>query len=220
MCEAFRRGSEAAGAEVDYVLLSKNEIKHCTGCLSCWIKTPGVCIHKDDMVELMAKYLASDMVVIATPLYVDNVTGMTKVFLDRLIPIVDPHFEEDETGETAHRKGNKNYPKIVGMSCCGFPEQTQFQVLELLFQRVARNMKADLAGEIYKAQGNLMIIPNDMLKSLVDSYLANLEKAAGCLVKEGSIPEELKREMEQPFLPKQMYVDNANKYWDSQLAKI
>lgn len=220
MCEAFKRGAEEAGAEVDYSLLAKKEIKHCTGCLTCWIRTPGVCIHKDDMPELMEKYMAADIVVLATPLYVDNVTGMTKVFLDRMIPVVDPHFEPDENGETAHRKGDRKYPKIVAMSNCGFPEQSQFQALEVIFKRVARNMKAELAAEIYKAQGNLMTIPLDMLKLLIDAYLEKLEKAAGLLVKEGAIPEALTKEMEQPFMPKEMYISNANKYWDSQLAKL
>lgn len=219
MVEAFIRGAQAAGAETDYVLLSKCEIKHCTGCLSCWTRTPGVCVIKDDMKEIIEKYKSSDLVMMATPLYVDNVSGMTKVLMDRLLPIVDPHFEDDENGETAHRRGDRVYPGIIALSCCGFPEQSQFQALELLFRRVARNMGAELVAEIYKAQGNLLTIPNDMLKPLVDAYLKNVEKAAAEIVTNGKIPEALTAEMTKQFLPREMYVSGANKHWDSQLAK-
>ena len=46
-------------------------MKYCFGCYSCWTKTPGVCIHKDDMTkELYPKFLASDLTILATPLYI------------------------------------------------------------------------------------------------------------------------------------------------------
>jgi len=53
-----------AGAEVEIVNLRKKTIKSCIGCFTCWTKTPGKCIHKDDMTnELFPKWLKSDLVV-------------------------------------------------------------------------------------------------------------------------------------------------------------
>ena len=72
------------------------------------------------MAELTRKYLASDIIVMATPLYVDNVSGMTKVFMDRLMIVCDPHFESDESGETRHVKTEWNLPKWPSSPPAGF----------------------------------------------------------------------------------------------------
>lgn len=45
------KGMHKAGAEVEVVDLRKKSIKQCIGCFTCWTKTPGVCIHKDDMTQ-------------------------------------------------------------------------------------------------------------------------------------------------------------------------
>ena len=42
-------GMRDAGAEVEIVKLREKTIKNCIGCFTCWTKTPGKCIHKDDM---------------------------------------------------------------------------------------------------------------------------------------------------------------------------
>ena len=52
MLNALVEGMREAGAEVAVVSLSKKTIKPCAGCFSCWTKTPGACIHKDDMTKI------------------------------------------------------------------------------------------------------------------------------------------------------------------------
>ena len=70
MLNALVSGMRKAGADVEVVHLRKKKIKNCAGCFSCWTKTPGTCIHKDDMTqELFPKWLESDLVVLASPLY-------------------------------------------------------------------------------------------------------------------------------------------------------
>ena len=63
------KGMREAGADVEVVDLRKKTVKNCIGCFTCWTKTPGTCIHKDDMThDLFPKYLACDLCVLATPL--------------------------------------------------------------------------------------------------------------------------------------------------------
>ncbi len=51
-------GMQEAGADVEVVNLREKKIKYCIGCFTCWTKTPGKCIHKDDMTkELFPKWL-------------------------------------------------------------------------------------------------------------------------------------------------------------------
>ena len=68
-------GMQEAGADVEVVNLRGKKINYCIGCFTCWTKTPGQCIHKDDMTkELFPKWQNSDLVVYATPLYHYTVT--------------------------------------------------------------------------------------------------------------------------------------------------
>jgi putative sterol carrier protein len=56
MVNSFVEGAQSAGATVEYFKLHKYKIHNCTGCYTCWTKTPGECIFKDDMTELRRKY--------------------------------------------------------------------------------------------------------------------------------------------------------------------
>ena len=74
-------GMQAAGAEVEKIDLRKKKINYCIGCFTCWTKTPGQCLHKDDMTqELFPKYIAADLVVYATPLYHFTLNAECKIF--------------------------------------------------------------------------------------------------------------------------------------------
>ncbi|MBM3298799.1 MAG: flavodoxin family protein [Deltaproteobacteria bacterium] len=65
--EAFVRGVTKAGAEVEQVFLNKKKIRPCRGCFSCWIKTPGRCIIRDDQADILEKVRWAEVFVLATP---------------------------------------------------------------------------------------------------------------------------------------------------------
>ena len=48
-------GMQDAGAEVEVIELRRKTIKNCIGCYTCWTKTPGKCIHKDDRLDPLAR---------------------------------------------------------------------------------------------------------------------------------------------------------------------
>lgn len=54
------------------------------GCLSCFNRGEEFCAFRDDRDVLIGKIMGSDGVVFATPNYSFNVSGMMKIFLDRL----------------------------------------------------------------------------------------------------------------------------------------
>ncbi len=63
-------GMRQAGAEVEVVHLRDKEVNYCIGCFGCMTKTPGKCGQQDDMTaELFPKWLESDLVIYATPLF-------------------------------------------------------------------------------------------------------------------------------------------------------
>lgn len=218
MVEAFMKGARKGGAEVENVFLARKEIKPCRGCFGCWLKTPGECVIKDDMAELLEKFAGSDIVVFATPLYVDNVTGIMKNFMDRLIPGGDPHFEKDEGGECVHIIRTEKRPKLVVISNCGFPEQSHFQVLELLFKRVARNMRTEVIGEIYRGGGAILKDAPLILKPVIRKYKKLLQKAGKEIVENQRLSKETRSKLEKPLIPEERYIAEANEYFDKLLS--
>ena len=116
MVAAFLEGAAKAGAETENVLLARKKIGHCIGCFTCWTKTPGKCVIKDDMEDLLKKYMGSDIAIMASPLYVDHVTGIMKDFMDRMLPLVCPQFEMGDAGQTRHVSRFSKYPSIIYMS--------------------------------------------------------------------------------------------------------
>jgi len=169
------------------------------------------------MEHLPAKVLESDIVVYATPLYVDNVSGIMKNFMDRCIPLADPHFEKDESGETRHVERHKRKHKIVVISNCGYPEQEQFQALGLLFRRIARNEHSELIAEIYRGEGPLLQINDKELEPIIQVYKETLKKAGREVVKNLKLSEETSTELEKPLIPYNEYVKLINRHMDENL---
>ena len=75
-------GSEAAGAETELIDLTSHRIESCNACESCSLT--GQCIYNDDFLFLYERMKAADGLVLGSPVYIDNVTGQMKVFIDRL----------------------------------------------------------------------------------------------------------------------------------------
>jgi len=74
---------EKASCEV--ISLYDKNIKGCSNCGACRDKTlPSYCAMKDDMSLLYEKYLDSDVVILASPIYMWQFTPCTLAFLNRL----------------------------------------------------------------------------------------------------------------------------------------
>lgn len=74
------------GAAVEILLLRKMDVKMCRGCLTCekgGKERKGDCVIKDDMVNTYPKLLAADAIILATPAYMEMLSGLLKNFLDR-----------------------------------------------------------------------------------------------------------------------------------------
>ncbi len=219
MLAAFLRGAEQAGAQTQEVFLAKKKISPCQGCFSCWLKTPGSCVLKDDMEELRPLLEATDLLVLGTPLYYDHITAQLKTFMDRSIPGCEPYFQKDAWGECRHTRRNGGLsPKLVLLSNCGFPERSHFQVLSHWIERVARNMKTEVLAEIYASQGGLLSAGIPQLAPVIDSYLEQVEAAARQLIRDGAVSEETKSLLSQNFLPDEVYIAQANQYFATMLA--
>lgn len=66
---------------VEIINLFDYDIKLCIGCEYCIIK--GSCVLKDDVSDIMDQIKSSDGVILTSPVYMENVSGILKAFLDR-----------------------------------------------------------------------------------------------------------------------------------------
>jgi multimeric flavodoxin WrbA len=66
------------------------KINKCIGCYACWLKTPGICIHKDDMHLIITEYVNSDLVILCSTLLMNFISSHIKKTQERLLPLALP----------------------------------------------------------------------------------------------------------------------------------
>ena len=209
-------GMRDAGAEVEVVNLREKTIKNCIGCFTCWTKTPGKCIHKDDMTsELFPKWLASDLVVYATPLYYHTMNGAMSTFRERTLPAALPFFEQGDDNKTFHPLRTK-VPASVWLSVCGFPEESEFDALSDYVNRT-RHKDVTLAAEIYRSAAGAMM--NPFLEDKRRDILEATRQAGVELVGSMKISAKTMARIRQPLVDTQLFAKMGNLFWKTCIAE-
>ncbi|MGD0006693.1 MAG: NAD(P)H-dependent oxidoreductase [Anaerolineaceae bacterium] len=73
-----------APLEIETIYLGQKDLQFCRGCRICYDRGEQNCPIKDDLLAIKAKMQAADGILMASPVYVDDVSGITKNFIDRL----------------------------------------------------------------------------------------------------------------------------------------
>lgn len=135
----------ARGHSTQQVVLRDMNLRGCTGCFGCWVRTPGECVQHDDGPDLCRTVINSDLVVCAAPMSMGYPSALAKRAVERLIPLLDPYIVL-EHGEMRHRKRYDSYPPLALIVSPG--SDTDAEDLEItrdLWSRIARNFKSHLA---------------------------------------------------------------------------
>lgn len=74
-------GASSAGAEAEYLRLSKLHISPCTACGACY--ATGMCITEDDFQMVLPKMLQAGRIIFASPIYFMSVCSQAKILIDR-----------------------------------------------------------------------------------------------------------------------------------------
>ncbi|HKL86675.1 MAG TPA: flavodoxin family protein, partial [Treponemataceae bacterium] len=100
---AFLEGLESQTKhEIHRVEVSAKKIGHCLGCFACWKDTPGTCVIKDDMKEILSLIIKADLVIWSFPLYYFSMPSKLKALMDRMLPLNLPFIEKDPEGGATH----------------------------------------------------------------------------------------------------------------------
>lgn len=214
----FLVGARQAGAKVDEVLLVRKDIKRCRGCFTCYARTPGRCVHEDDMPALVERLRGSDMMVLATPVYLDGMTSWAKTFIDRLVVFLDPHFIADDQG-LIHPMRWKFPGKLFLISVCGYPGLHNFDPLVLHMQRIARNLHSEYSGALLRPAVFSVLLAKkypERVRHVMDA----LRTAGEELVRTGRVSEEISAAVAQDICTPEELMATANAYWDRELEKF
>jgi multimeric flavodoxin WrbA len=216
MLNCLIEGMREAGADVEVANLREKKIRYCIGCFTCWTKTPGLCIHKDDMTnELFPKWLASDLVIYATPLYIHTVNAAMSAFMERTLPAAFPFFEQGADGKTFHPMRGK-IPASVLLSVCGFPEASEFVALKEFLDRT-RHQESKPVAVICRAGASLLSSP--FLKNKANDVLEATRQAGRELVGSLEIAPATMARITQPLGELQSFARMGNIYWKTCIAE-
>ena len=209
MLNSLIAGMRQAGAEVELVNLREKKVRYCQGCFTCWTKTPGICIHKDDMTnELFPKWVESDLAIYASPLYHFHVNAHMKTFIERTLPNLEPYLVPDETGATRHPRRYEKTPGAVFLSVAGFPEMHIFDQLSSWARYI---FKDNLKAEIYRPAAELLATP--LGKSKGSEILQATEQAGRELIENGTVSSQTMEAITQTMGNTEDIGVMANMFW-------
>jgi hypothetical protein len=178
----------------------KMKIGPCTGCWSCWTKTPGVCVQKDDFQQILDIYKQADYFLLAAPLYVFGFPATVKNVIDRFFIIVEPAQVRSPRGGTEHPKRFNCHPKSVLISSCGFPEIENFDILRQHFRKICNEAALTWSGEILIPAAGIANAPK-----LFDRKYELIRKAGAELLIDEQISKESMDGISAPVMPAEDY---------------
>ncbi len=186
-----QKGAQSVGAEVEYIDLFDIDFKGCRSCYACKIKgskTKGLCAFKDDLRPVLEKILNSNAVIIGTPIYCGDATGVYRNLTERMIFAAIKYLKDEKTGVmqrelnytipigiintmgATEEQFNRTYlPEMIGMN--EFLLKTAFGYCEVLnvfdtshFTDYSKYDSSIFDGE-YKKQVREKQFPKDLKKA-------------------------------------------------------
>jgi multimeric flavodoxin WrbA len=105
---------EDKGNEVSLFNIRNLKISRCIGCYTCWVKTPGICVFRDDMVEVLKESVRSDFLLFASPVITGYISALLKRPIERLLPLSLPYISLVEGRlQHPHRYGKAQQAGLV-----------------------------------------------------------------------------------------------------------
>jgi len=198
--EPFLDGMKRAGASVELVYARRLNVKPCTGELFCWHKSPGQCYIEDDMQKLYANLRKADILVLASPVYL-QLPGEMQNVLNRLVPLIEPilEFRDCRTRAKFHRE--VRIAKIVLVSVCGWWEMGNFDTLLRIVEEMAKDMGCEFAGAVLRPHAYLLRQESEITKKIVDA----VRRVGSELVNSGVMPKDLLETICQPLISEEEY---------------
>lgn len=158
-------GAEMAGAQTQLLKLIDLNLKPCRGCSAC--RPEGVCAVKDNMEIVINAIQEADVIVFGSPVYMWQVTGTAKVFMDRLCRLLKPDY-------SSRLNGRK---KLAFVYTQGNPDEKAFAFYFDYLEKMFSFLGFELSGRVL-ATGTRAIDDVEGQKDALDAA----RKLGGALV--------------------------------------
>ena len=198
---AFIKGMENAGAEVEIFYTKNLKPKPCTGQMKCWWETPGECYIKDDMQQVYPKLRETDILILATPVYIP-LPGEMQICINRLCPLVKPLLQTREGRTRARLHDNVRLRKVVLVSTGGWWEKENFDNVVHIAEELAENMTIEFSGAVLRPHAFLMKRKGELTED-GRAIIGLVEKAGNELAKKGRLSEELLEAIRRPLISRE-----------------
>ena len=219
LLEPFLKGMMEEGCDVELFYTCKLHVKPCLGDRACWTKTPGKCVQDDDVKMLLPKVQEADVIVIATPVYVDGMPGTLKNLIDRLIPIIEPYFVMQGNHCRHPPRQPHKRSKVVLVSNCGFWEVDNFDPLVMHLKAICMNTCWDFAGALLRPHGEAlgyMVRKGISVQDVLDAA----KNSGKELARTGRISKENLKIVSRELVPLDTYVEMTNRGFKQALDRL
>lgn len=220
LLDSFLAGLRDCGAQAETVYTREMTVGPCTAELHCWRKTPGRCIHRDDMDALLPKVAAADVLVLAAPIYCDALPGPLKTVMDRLLPLVEPFYVvADDHCCHPPRGGRTAAPRLVLVSSCGLWELDNFDPALAHLRAFCRNARFEFAGALLRPHGPVLGAVTRAGPDAAD-VLEAAREAGRQLARTGTMQPETLAIVSRPLMTRGEYIDSSNCVFQRALDRL
>lgn len=126
------------GHTVSTHFLYDEVIKPCIACDACTNRKTDICIHEDAFNKIAGEIISAEVLIVASPIYMGQITGPTKIFLDRFYTFAEEHFS------IRHIQGKK----FITVTTSGAPAEQFSNVTTYLRYWFGEFFKMTFAGSI------------------------------------------------------------------------
>ncbi|MBU5473340.1 flavodoxin family protein [Roseburia sp. MSJ-14] len=202
---AFLDGmNEVAENKVHTINVIDKHIEYCAGCFAC-MRNGGDCVHHDDMREILEEILDSDLLIWSYPLYCYGMPAPLKALLDRTLPLSSMAMQK--VGDRYEHVGQADYSHLryVMICGCGFPNsQHNFEPAVMQFVRC------------FPCNHTMITVPESPMFNapeaaiVTEPRLALIRKAGKQYAENGTINEDVLKEITSPMIPEEQYAQIVN----------
>jgi hypothetical protein len=216
--QTFLAGCRQAGATTETIYLSKLRIEPCKGELSCFFTQRKTCevFRDDDGNAAIAKYVAADRVVLASPLHVYGISSHLSRFMERCIALGAPELAVNDGVWTHPGLGRPNRPSAT-VGVCAFPGVHNF----VLF----REIMTTLQKVFWLAPSGSVLVPMSRDLSFLDPrhprhtehrrILSACKKAGEEFMTRGAIDPATEHEISRPTASREALIQAFEGYFSA-----
>lgn len=210
LIEKLFKGAKEESADCEEITLAELKINICNGRSVCNTEKHLLkCIYeeKDDVAMIFNKMREADIIIYATPIYVFNMSGLMKVFIDRMNATGNSEdFRLSESGMFFHHISKDIYSKpFVTLICHDNFENEMSKNVVSYFRTFSKFMDAPQVGTIIRRLGKLTGHSKNPEKEkqypkILESYNA-IELAGKELATKGEISKKTQKTASQDIIP-------------------